>query len=265
MSENKKNLLGVWVSNLNFNQVLEKIQKWWENGPQIYQIFTPNPEILVLCQKDKKLAKILNGADLALPDGQGLIWASRFLGKPLPERIAGVDLMEKLVGEASRRDLAVGLIGGGPKIAVKAGECLKIKYPRLKIWAEEGPEVEIANYELRIANNYDLEGLAKRIGERGTSLLFVGLGCPKQEYFINNLKKENSKVYNLRSRVLVMMGVGGGFDYISGKVPRAPQWVRDLGLEWLFRLLVQPWRLKRQLALLKFIYLVLKGRILGRG
>ncbi|MBI5465023.1 WecB/TagA/CpsF family glycosyltransferase [Candidatus Gottesmanbacteria bacterium] len=256
MGKNKIFILGIGVSNLNFSQVLEEIEKWFENGSKIYQIFTPNPEIIILAQKDKKFAQILNNADLALPDGQGIIWASRFLGQPLKERITGVDLAEKLSELAAKKGLTIGLIGGGPQIAVKALECLKEKYPGLNGWAEEGPRIEMANGKWQMANGYDLDLLIEKIKKTETRIVFVGMGAPKQEYFIENVKCQMSNV----KCPLVLMAVGGAFDYLSGRVLRAPKWMQNLGFEWLYRLIRQSWRWRRQLALLKFIVLVLKSK-----
>ncbi len=252
MTENRIFILGTGISNVNSREVLEEIRKWLANGPKTYQIFTPNPEILVLGQKDREFTRILNITDLALPDGQGLILASRFLKNPLKEKVAGSDLLEKLAAMASKEGVTVGLIGGGSGIALRALECLQKNYPGLKGWAEAGPEIK-----LPIEYEYDWDKLIKKIKETETKIIFVGLGAPKQEYFINNLK---SKTYDLKSP-LILMAVGGTFDYLSGKIPRAPKWVQELGLEWLYRLVRQPWRIKRQSSLLTFIWLVLKEKI----
>lgn len=230
---NKISILGVEVHNAKKEEALEFIIKGLEKGDKKRMIFTPNPEIIVYVNKDRHFEKVVNGADLALPDGVGLLWAAKMLGIQLQERITGIDFMEDLCKEAAKQGFTVGLIGGGTKIAEKTRDCLLQKYPRLNI--------VFAQKEWRE-------------GQR-TDILFVALGFPKQEQWIyENLPK---------IPVRVAMAVGGSFDYISGAVPRAPKFLRDSGLEWLFRLIVQPWRIRRQLVLPKFIFLVLKERFLG--
>lgn len=223
-------IFGINVTDTTENEALEFIIKGLGQKRKKMKIFTPNPEIIMAALKDEDFKKVLNSADLALPDGIGILWAAKILGKQLQERIAGIDFMEMLCREASNRGFSVGLMGGGPKIAEEAAECLQKKYPGLK--------VSFTGEEWRKSGRLDI--------------LFVALGYPKQERWIyENLPK---------IPVTVAMAVGGSFDYISGAVPRAPKIVRNLGFEWLFRVLVEPWRLARQLALVHFILLILRTR-----
>lgn len=232
MITNKTNLLGIGLTNASTKEVLEYIVKNLQKKARKYYIVTPNPEILVLADKDKEYKKVLNMANLALPDGVGVLWAAKFLGKPLKERIAGVDLMYYLSKEVSKRPITVGYLGGRPGVAVRAAECLREKYPGLK--------VVFAQSEW------------KNVHFSPCDILFVAFGSPRQEIWISkNLRKLPVKV---------AIGVGGAFDFISGKTQRAPKWVQDLGLEWFFRLIVEPWRIKRQLRLFKFIYIVLREK-----
>lgn len=231
----KKNLLGVAFADVTEGEVLEYIIKnIQKNGDKLF-IVTPNPELLVLANDDKNYKRTLNSAQLALADGIGIILAFKFLGFSLKEKITGIDLMESLCKEASKRPITVGFLGSGPKIAEKTAECLEKRYFGLKITFFGS---EIGNFDKL----------------RGTDILFVGFGSPKQEFWI----KENLKRLPVKS----VMGVGGAFDIISGKVGRAPAIMRRLGLEWLYRLFRQPWRAKRQLALIKFIFLVIKEKLL---
>lgn len=228
----KIKILKIGISDVNYDDALEEVKKWLENRTKKHYIVTPNPEILVAAQKNKKLVQVLNRADLALPDGIGLLWASRFLGQPLKEKLTGVDFMEKLCELAEKEGFTVGLIGGENGVAVKTAECLKKRYPGLKIVfvAEEWISPYLPSNNLSI------------------DILFVAFGAPKQEIWISqNLK---------RLPVKVAMGVGGAFDFLAGVVPRSPRWIQNLGLEWLFRLIRQPSRIKRQLALLKFLFLI---------
>ena len=244
-------ILGVEVTDATKEEALEFIVKGLEKHGKKLSIFTPNPEIIMHSTRDERFKQILNSADLALADGVGVKLAGRLLGKPLKERITGVDFMLALCERAAKEGFTVGLMGGGPKIAERTAECLLQKYPKLKIvyvaeeWRKDGfvraGEVRSMKYEVReekIQNSIDI--------------LFVALGYPKQEEWIyENLPKIPVKV---------AMVVGGSFDYISGAISRAPLFVRNAGLEWLFRLLRQPWRIRRQLALAKFFFLVLKER-----
>lgn len=226
----KRNILGIGFSVASKNEVLEYITK---NLAFKYFIVTPNPEILVMANKNSEYQKVLNKAKLALPDGIGVIWASKILGVSLKDKITGIDLVQSLCRVVAKQPITVGFLGGGLKVAEKTVECLKKSFPSLKV-KFAGDSVQSFN-ELR-----------------GTDILFVAFGSPKQEFWMEkNLKK---------LPIRVAIGVGGAFDMISGRVPRAPFWLQNLGLEWLFRLIVQPWRIKRQLSLLIFVFLVIKEK-----
>lgn len=229
MNDNFVLILGVKISNLSYNNTLELIKKWLANRGRMRFVVTPNPEFLVKAQNDLEFKNILNQADLAIPDGSKLIWASKNIIK---ERVSGTDLMVSLCGVCEKMGLTVGLMGGAEKVADKTAECLLKKYPTLEIKTRREPE-----------------GSFEKI-----DVLFVALGMGKQEKWIFN-NREMLK----ESGVKLAMGVGGAFDYISGRVPRAPKFVRDAGFEWLFRLIRQPWRIKRQLALIKFVRLITRG------
>lgn len=232
--KNKIFLLGVGINNFTKKEALEYILKiLLKNGKKNF-IITPNPEILVIANNNKNYKKILNSANLASPDGIGVMLAARFLGKPLKERFSGVDMLEDVCREIAKRPITAGFLGGKGDIAVKTVECLKKSYPSLKIsYAQSEPN--------------------KKIFATKADMLFVAFGSPKQEIWIaENLKKLPVKV---------AIGVGGSFDFITGRVPRAPQFVRNLGLEWLFRLIIEPWRIKRQLRLIKFVFLILKEKL----
>lgn len=231
-------ILGIAVSNVTKEEALEFIKKGLNKRGKKIKIFTPNPEIIAFANDNKRFKTILNSCDLALPDAIGLIWTAKLLGKNLKKRIAGADFMEMLCQEAEKQGFTVGLLGGGAKIAERTAECLLAKYPKLKIvfasseWPYERDKWKMENRKWKI------------------DILFVAFGFPRQEQWIyENLPKIPVKA---------AMAVGGSFDYISGAVPRAPLFIRKIGLEWLFRLIIQPWRIRRQLALVRFVYLVLK-------
>ena len=228
----KKVILGVNVDDIKMGEALEIVHEWLGKKSKHY-IVTPNPEIIVAAQDDKRYRSLLNDADLSIPDGIGL----KLSGK-VKNHIAGVDFMEKLISYSGDWGVTVGLLGGKDGVAEKAADCLRKKYPKIKVvFAESGGEVD-----------EDGNVIARNAVTDGCDLLFVAFGPPKQEKWIaKNLDKLPVKV---------AMGVGGAFNYLSGEVRRAPKWVRSLGLEWLFRLISQPWRIKRQMALIKYVLLL---------
>ncbi len=230
----KVNVLGVKIDDLNMAEALSVAEKWiWNPGK--HYIATPNPEMVVAAQKDPVFNKILNGADLSIPDGVGL----ELSGK-VKNTFPGTDFMEELIKLAAEKGFVTGFLGGGGEVAKETVECLKKKYPELKVaFAENGGEV---NDDGRLSSIVQIPPV---------DILFVAFGHVKQEKWIaENLDKIPVKL---------AMGVGGAFDYLSGKVPRAPKWMRGLGFEWLFRLAAQPWRIKRQLALLRYLWLLTKA------
>jgi len=259
----KKNILGVAITTASKKKVLEYIIKILKDGDKKCFIVTPNPEVLVLADKNKVYKKILNSADLALPDGIGVIIAGKILNHGFKERVTGVEVLEDLCLAVAEKPITVGFLGGGHGVAEKTAECLVKKYPGLKVgfvgerWP--GEEIQLNKrfkiYDLRFKNKREkfINHKSYIINHPAIDILFVAFGAPKQEMWIS----ENLD----RIPVRVAMGVGGAFDYISGRVPRAPFVIRKAGFEWLFRLLVQPWRFKRQLRLLEFAYLVLKQKI----
>jgi N-acetylglucosaminyldiphosphoundecaprenol N-acetyl-beta-D-mannosaminyltransferase len=227
-------------------QLLAELEKKIDSRHKIF-VVTPNPEFIVFAQANPWFKKILNQADLAIPDGVGLVWASKLLGNPIKERISGTDLMENLCQLAAKKNWSVYLLGGWPGVAQKALAVLKKRYPGLKGWAETGPK--ISNQEFRIKNN---EFWVKKINQKKPDLLFVALGMGKQEKLIADNWPD--------LKVKLAMGVGGAFDYLSGEIPRAPNWLRKIGFEWFYRLIREPWRWRRQLALVRFVWLVVKEK-----
>ncbi|MBI2017756.1 WecB/TagA/CpsF family glycosyltransferase [Candidatus Daviesbacteria bacterium] len=246
----KKEILGVKIDDLSIPEIVSIVEGWLKKEGKHY-IVTPNPEIVMMAQKDLELKKILNNTDLSIPDGVGLKLASDI------ENISpGVDVLEALVKLAADLGATVGFLGGRVGVAEKAVERLLKKHPNLKVtFAGSGGEVdeEGNSIEYRVSS---IKGNKQKNKSHytlytipATDLLFVAFGPPKQEKWIaKNLKEIDVKV---------AMGVGGAFDYLSGRVKRAPKLIRSLGLEWLFRLIIQPWRIKRQIALLKYLYLVI--------
>ena len=213
---------------------------------------TPNPEMLVLASKDPVFRKVLRQADLALPDGIGLLFAAKLRGKHIPERVSGTDFFEDLAGLAVHKGLPVYLLGGGTTdVAKRAASALRQKYPGLKVvGAESGGQVSRSAEGL-----WQMDAaLLDRIRSAGPAMLFVAFGHGKQEMWITD------HLASLPS-VRLAIGIGGAFDFIAGDVPRAPALMRKIGLEWLWRLLLQPSRLGRiWTAVVVFPWLALRDR-----
>jgi N-acetylglucosaminyldiphosphoundecaprenol N-acetyl-beta-D-mannosaminyltransferase len=273
-------ILYVGVTNATEKETLEYIVNFLENATKKAYIVTPNPEILVYASKNIGFRKVLNGAEIALADGVGVTMGGWLLGRPFKSRVTGVDLVKNLCEKLSKKPITVGFLGGGPGVALKAAECLAQQFPNLAVvLAEAGnPDektvqtVQEFRKQLPVLHTAlsKVSGAGKTDGESGKQpktsqildlnksknikidILFVGFGHPKQELWIaEHLEK---------LPVTMCMAVGGSLDYISGQVQRAPKAMRVVGLEWLFRLLVQPWRWKRQLALPQFVLLLLKEK-----
>lgn len=249
----KKNILGIAVTDATQQDVLEYVLDFLKNGKGRLFITTPNPEILVYATHHQDFTSIINSSQISLPDGVGLVVAGTILGKSLKSRITGVDFMKILCEKSSTRPITVGFLGGRGNVAVGASECLKKEFPGLKVlFAQAGnPDDWTAKRikELRITSVDPLWGNDEL---KTIDILFVGFGFPKQEEWIAK------HLHDLPVRVA--MTVGGSFDIVSASLPRAPRLMREMGLEWLWRLFLQPSRWKRQLSLFEFVYLVLKER-----
>lgn len=226
----KINILGTLIDNIKKEELLLKINSFLEDGKQHFLV-TPNPEIVLSAQKDEEFRAILNGADIAIPDGFGLILASYYLKTPLGDRITGVDLMLEICKIAEGDGKSIFLFGGEEGIVEKTAKVLKEKFPNLKISGA------LSGGEIREDNLVD-NSLLEKINQVNPDIIFVALGGGKQEKWID------ANLENLPS-VKLAMGIGGAFDFISGKIKRAPRIMRKLGLEWLFRLFMEPRRIKR--------------------
>lgn len=260
----KKMILGIGVTDETKENILEYILKSLQNLTKPYYIVTPNPEIIVAANKNNDLKNVLNNANLALNDGVGVGLAAQIMGISLKERFTGVELVEKVCEKSNDWPITVGFLGAGPNVAEKTAECLKSRYPKLRVgfigteWHKEN--VVLGKKYVVTSNLYKAKDKKKKILHTSydildtdvIDILFVAFGAPKQEFWMAE--------HVGRIPVKVMVGVGGAFDQIAGVVPRASKLVRRLGFEWLFRLIIQPWRWKRQLALIEFLGMVLQER-----
>lgn len=206
-------------------------------------VCTVNPEFVMIAQRDVNFFNILNRADLCIPDGVGLLWAARWLGRRLPQRVTGSDGLPLIAERAAKAGWRLYLLGAAPGVAEKAADVLRGRYPGLQI---------AGTYAGSPAPDEE-DAIVQRVNASGADLLFVAYGAPEQDKWIaRNLP---------RLQVKMAMGVGGAFDFIAGLVPRAPLWMRRLGLEWLYRLYLQPSRIGRMTRLPRFVLAVLlRGR-----
>lgn len=231
-------ILGVPVDAITWEDLRRTIAAW-VGGDTPRQICTVNPEFVMVAQQDINFYNILNRADLCVADGQGLLWAAQHLGSPLPERITGSDGVPLIARWAAEAGWSLFLLGAAEGVAARAAAILQEAHPGL-----------------RIAGTYagspapqDEDDIVARINASGADILFVAYGAPAQDKWIaRNLP---------RLRIRVAAGVGGAFDFIVGVQKRAPLAWQRLGLEWLYRLIQQPWRWKRMTRLPRFVLAVL--------
>lgn len=237
MKKVKINILGASVDGFTIEQFVERISFRIENGDSCF-VVTLNPELLYWAQKEKELLTMLNRADLVTADGVGIAWACRAIGRPVPERVAGIDLMLKLLELAAVKEWRVFFLGSERGVAKVAAEQAAGLFPGLQV---------VGTHHGFFSDNESQEIISKIICA-SPHLLFVALGSPRQEVWIE-------KNLNLLGNI-VSMGVGGSLDVLSGNVRRVPLWIRRLNLEWLGRLLANPGRWKRMLVLPKFVFMV---------
>ncbi len=246
---NKIDILGIGVDFISLEKALYLVEKWVKTNKQ-YQITTPNPEHIILSLNNYRFKNVLNSSSLAIADGIGLLWAAEHILKNKKDqqsglvKVSGVDLMQALCRLAAENKWRVFLLGGREEAAGKAAANLKKEFSGLETAFFAGSSNIVKETE------EERKQALEQINKFKPQLLFVAYGAPYQELWIaDNL--------SLLKGVKVAMGVGGSFDYFSGNVKRAPILLQKLGMEWLWRLLLQPWRFQRQLSLLRFVFLVL--------
>ncbi|MCA0384630.1 MAG: WecB/TagA/CpsF family glycosyltransferase [Firmicutes bacterium] len=231
-------IFGVRFDNVTASEAMRRFIAMMESGG-LKTIYTPNTEIIMKAQEDPTFKQVLNEGDLVIPDGIGVVLASKIHHLGLSERVPGIELMGLMLEFCNRAGKSIYLFGGAPGIAEKASEKILSTYPNLKI--------------VGIRDGYfkeeDVWSILDDINEKKPDILFVALGAPKQEKWIHQHKKTlNAKV---------AMGVGGALDVWSGTVKRAPVIYQKLGLEWFYRLLKQPSRIGRMMSLPKFMIKVI--------
>ena len=232
-------ILDVPVHPLTMQEAVSVLGKSIANGEQAF-VVTANAEIIMMCQQDADYKKIVSqDAQLVLPDGAGAVWAGRHLGYKVPERVAGFDLYCNLLKEAAAKGYKAYFFGGSPGIA----EAAKTKSEELY------PSVQVVGCRNGYFKEEESQAIIDEINASGADMLFAALGAPKQEKWLVRYRDQ------LKPKIL--MGIGGSFDVFAGKMERAPKWMQDASLEWLFRLYKQPSRFMRMMALPKFVLKVI--------
>lgn len=244
MNYNKVNILNTSIDNLTMEETLQKISKSIEKGQQLHHVVVNAGKIAAMAT-DEQLRKSVNESDLINADGQAVVWASRFLKKPLKERVAGIDLMNNLVALAHQKKYKVFLFGAKEEVVKTVVEKWTKQY---------GAEI-IAGYRNGYFKSEEESAIAENIASSGANILFVAISSPIKENFLYKYRDK------LKS-VGLIMGVGGSFDVVSGKTKRAPKWMQKIGMEWFFRVLQEPKRMwKRYLfGNSKFISLVFREK-----
>jgi N-acetylglucosaminyldiphosphoundecaprenol N-acetyl-beta-D-mannosaminyltransferase len=230
--------LGVRVDDVTIDEAVDVIAGFVaKRTPR--QVATVNPEFVMAARRDPQFKRVLEGADLCVPDGVGLTWASRLLGRRLRGRVPGVDLVWRLAAAGADAGWRLFFLGGFGGVGERTAERLHAAYPAL---------IVAGAYE---GHPHDPEALS-RVRQAQPDILLVAYGAPAQDLWIARYKKDLG--------VPASIGVGGTFDFIAGRAKRAPSWLRRIGLEWLHRLAQEPWRWRRMLALPRFAILVLRQR-----
>jgi len=243
-------ILGVPVHAVTMADTLALIEQYMAE-PRLHQLATVNPEFVMAAQDDPDFRHVLRAADLCLPDGVGLLFAARRQGRPLPERVPGSELVYHLAGQAAERGWPLFLLGAAPGVGAKAG----VADEAARLLAERYPGLVVAGTFAGSPAAEENDDIVRRINDSGAALLFVAYGAPKQDKWIARNRT------NLPA-VRVAVGVGGSLDFVTGRSVRAPAWMQRLGLEWLHRLIKEPWRWRRMLALPRFVWRAIFGRSL---
>ena len=244
----KLSIMGVRIDNLSMDEVLKIAEEKIEKDEQ-YIIYTPNTEFIMMCQKDEEFLNLMNESDINIPDGIGLIYAGKIKKHPLKEKVGGYDLSVNLLKMANDKGLKLYVVGGKPGVAEAAMENVREKYPGIKIVGTQhgyfkGTHLGKKGHEEEIA-------VIEDINKHQPHILFVGFGAKKQELWI----EYNKDLINAN----VIIGNGGTLDGLAGIVKRAPDIFIKLGLEWLYRLMKEPKRIKRQIVLPVFMLKVIFG------
>lgn len=237
----RANILGCNIDILNMQEVINKVEEIINRGEPAHLI-TLNAEIAYQAQHDQTLREVINSAEMVTADGIGIVWAAQQKDYSLQERVTGIDLFYQLCFLAAKNKWKVYFLGAAPGVAERVAENL----------IKENPALSVCGCRNGYFDDRELEGIIADIKQKSPEILFLALGVPKQEYWINKYKDYLN--------IPLCVGIGGSFDVIAGIKKRAPAFMIKLNLEWLYRLITEPSRVKRQIALPKFVFLILKEK-----
>ena len=238
----KINVMGVNFDNVTMEEAMVRAGEILDGQDTVY-VVTPNAEIVYAAMHSGEMMELINGAALVLPDGAGVVLGSKILGTPLKQKVAGVEFADHLMDVLIAKDKKLYLLGSKPGVAQMAAEKMLQKHPGLQICG--------------MADGYfkDENEVVEKVNAAGADVLFVCLGAPKQELFM--------KAHLEDLNVKMMIGLGGSLDSFAGTVKRAPRWMINLSLEWLYRLIKEPKRIGRMMQLPKFVLAVVWKKIKG--
>lgn len=238
MNKNRINFFGVNLDLLTVEETLSQISKFIETKQYVQHVVV-NVAKLVYAQKDMNLREIINSCPLINVDGAGIIIGAKLLGINIPERVTGIDLMQKLIEYSALKGYRVYFFGAEEEIVKKVVDIYKEKYP----------ELTVAGYRNGYYSDEEEENIVSDIRNSEADILFVAMGSPKKEIFLNK--------YSEKMKVSFTMGVGGSFDVVAGKVKRAPKWMQAINSEWIYRLVQEPKRMWKRYAVTNSIFLAM--------
>lgn len=238
MHKNRVNILGTEFDNFTAKQFHKYLDDDLDLKANRF-IVTPNPEIVLSARKDSNFSKIINNADYVIPDGIGIIKGAKSLGTPLHERITGFDTLEYLISAVNRKQLKLYMVGAKPEVIEASAKKIKKQYP----------QVNLVGYH----DGYfkDDAPIVEEIAAKKPNVVLVALGSPKQEFFINKYRDQADAIW---------IGVGGSFDVFSETKKRAPKVFQKLNLEWFYRLITEPTRIGRMMAIPKYMNMINKEK-----
>ena len=234
-------VLSVPIDCVTMDEAVQRILQMTEQ-PGLHLVATANAEMVMLANENPTLHTILNNASLVVPDGAGILWAAERQGEHVPERVTGVDVTKELFKVAATHQIPVYCLGAAPGVSQRAVDNL----------AAQVGELNIAGIHDGFFDSAEEQEIINTIGESKAKLVFVALGVPKQEQWIAE------KLSHLDG--VVAIGIGGSFDVLAGNIPRAPEWMQQNRLEWLYRLYLEPQRIGRMLAIPKFMWTVIRNK-----
>ncbi len=235
-------ILGVPIDSATFESMLDSIAGWIAQGDRTYQICTASPEFVMIAQENADFMQVLREADLCVADGVGLLFAARYLGHRLPERVTGSDGLPLIAQRAAHEGWRLFLLGAASGVAEQAAARLVADNPGLQV---------VGTYAGSPAPEEE-DTIIERVNASGADILFVAYGAPRQDIWVARNRA--------RLNVSVAIGVGGAIDFVAGVIPRAPLWMRKTALEWAYRLYKQPRRWRRMLRLPRFVWAVIRHR-----